>query len=93
MERPEARLTSSLQLASSLGGWGWSSAQEADPLTERKQEEARDSQNCPGSPVVRKSAGYSGALIVVMAAPATANPTNYLVKNGYHVKTWGDGSR
>mmetsp|Transcript_26560 Transcript_26560/g.62775 ORF Transcript_26560/g.62775 Transcript_26560/m.62775 type:complete len:619 (-) Transcript_26560:224-2080(-) len=28
-----------------------------------------------------------------MAAPATANPTNYLVKNGYHVKTWGDGSR
>eukprot|EP00286_Rhodomonas_abbreviata_P022833 CAMPEP_0181311304 /NCGR_PEP_ID=MMETSP1101-20121128/13061_1 /TAXON_ID=46948 /ORGANISM="Rhodomonas abbreviata, Strain Caron Lab Isolate" /LENGTH=619 /DNA_ID=CAMNT_0023418017 /DNA_START=316 /DNA_END=2176 /DNA_ORIENTATION=- len=28
-----------------------------------------------------------------MAAPNTTNPTNYLVKNGYHVKTWGDGSR
>lgn len=30
-----------------------------------------------------------------MAAPqiVPANQANYQVKNGYHVKTWGDGSR
>jgi len=28
-----------------------------------------------------------------MAAPAAPPQANYQVKNGYHVKTWGDGSK
>jgi len=28
-----------------------------------------------------------------MAAPQATTPANYQVKNGYHVKTWGDGSK